>query len=139
MKRKLNWHWLFSFLFIGILCFMPTDTAKSDISYLYKFNEKEQAYYIDRIYATEQDELFDLPSRYKGYPVVGICKGAISSTTKTYIKKLVIPSSYAKFESDFSSCENLEEVVIHAELTSINPYFFFGCKKLKQFDIPKSV
>ena len=132
MKRKMPWHWLLCILLIAIGCLFPTETAKADIRYLYDFDEKEQAYYIYHIYATEKDEVFELPSRYNGYPVVGISDTSMDMKTKNYIKKLIIPSGYKEIGSTFSCCENLEEVVINAELTSIEKGMFSGCSKLTE-------
>lgn len=79
MRQKKTWQWLLCFLFIGIACLLPTDTAKAEITYTYEFHEEEQGYYItsvDEDYDPENpvdsyDEI-TLPTTYNGYPVVGI-------------------------------------------------------------------
>ena len=147
MKRKFTWQWLLCFLFIGIACLLPTDTAKAEIRYAYEFNEEEKGYYLSGIWEDANSEnpeaLYDLTlsTTYEGYPVVGIKEGCFANSSYGLkIKSVVIPETYTTIERlAFAYCTNLEEVVIKGKITTIKDETFYGCHKLGKVTLPDSL
>lgn len=53
------------------------------------------------------------------------------------VRSVSIPASVKKIgTSVLECCENLEEVLFNASVTSIPQYMFYGCKSLKTIDLP---
>ena len=138
MKKKITWHWLLCFLFIAVVCLLPTDTVQAAVEYTYEFDSAKQAYYITDATVTPPENAIVLPTSYNGYPVIGL-KGAAFSYEK-YIKKIVIPSAYTTIEKGaFSSCRHLEEVEIKAQITTLHGGIFSNCRKLKKITLPDTL
>lgn len=146
MKKK--WQWLICFLFLGLVCLLPTDTAKAEITYTYEFHEEEQGYYITSVnedYDPENpvdsyDEI-TLPTTYNGYPVVGIEENGFREGSGAWkIRKVVIPESYTSIgRMAFTLCSNLEEVVIEGKLTTLEEYTFSDCDSLEKVTLPDTL
>lgn len=138
MKRKFNWHWLICFLFIGISCFLPTDTAEAAVQYEYYYDEKQEVYFISDVKGASKNEAIVLPTSYNGRAVIGIKEKAFEDDKK--IKKVTIPYSYTIIESTaFYNCTNLQEVVIKADIKQLEKETFYSCEKLEKIVLPKNL
>lgn len=78
------------------------------------------------------DEKVIIPDTYMGKMVTKV--GIISAVNANYI---AMPQTITSLsESSFENCNNLENLVISYNISSIPKNCFYGCEKLNSFDMP---
>ena len=86
--------------------------------------------YITGIKATDKKDypdVFEVPSKLLGHPVVGIDANAFKNLS--HLKKVILPKTVEEIgDYAFSECPQLEEVVVKGNLTSVGNEIFRNSK-----------
>lgn len=104
-------------------------------TWLLEFTKEADGYVISKYSSFGDEELIELPSVYKGEPVVGI---AVRVFANTGIDKVIAPSIVRIGDSAFEgSC--IKEIMFSNSLHSIGKSAFSCCHQLSTITLPDSV
>ena len=111
-----------------------------DIDKLFEFQECDNGYILSNFRSEDDPSVteVEIPSEYKGKPVINIGYNAFSWAD--HLRKVVIPEGVTKIEScAFEYCENLETVILPDSLKVIGDNAFFSCAVLDNITFPKGL
>ena len=113
---------------------------KMNIDDLFRFEECDGGYALKR-YRLLNDpsvEDLDIPSEYKGKPVISIAKFAFSEAK--YLCSVKASDGISEVgECAFFNCKNLKTVILPDSLTVIGDEAFFECTKLENLSFPSGL
>lgn len=105
---------------------------RTNVNYIYRLEEVDGGYAVTA-YKTG-DDIVEIPSDYKGAPIVRIEAGAFEGQE---ITSVTIPNSVTSIgEGAFKNCVNLTSVAIPNSVTYIGKGAFEGCEKLESITLP---
>ena len=134
-----------------------------DIDKLFEFEECEKGYTLKN-YLLEDDTSVtevEIPSKYKGKPVIGIGFDAFllsrhlrsvkigegveeigfnAFMSCTELRSVILPRSLKKiYLSAFNNCRKLKDIAFPESLEFIDNHVFMGCKGLRSVELPQSL
>ena len=78
----------------------------------------------------------EIPSSYKGKPVVGIKN---IGDLRLIIEEVIVPGTITESNYAFAECEKLRKAILNEGITEIGLNMFASCRKLVEVQIPSSV
>ena len=107
--------------------------------FTFSLNEDGESYTVTGLkkgMSQENPDVFEIPSQYKGKPVIAIGHRAFDGRSDI-IGTVVIPDTVIEIgTSAFGSCSGLTSIRIPDGVTEINNYMFSGCSGLTSIDLP---